>query len=149
VAENGAQVAARLRGLGYRITPQREAIIEEILAAEGHVTPRLLARKIQKRMPAVNASTVYRTLQLLESAEVVRHFHHEAGAEYHRVEEGKHVHLLCYRCGAGDDLPAALADQLRDLVSRCHGFLPDLTHFAISGLCVACQQAEAAGDPGG
>ena len=55
-------------------------------------------------MPGVNASTIYRTLTLLEEAGVLAHAHLEGGAEYHRTEEAGHVHLACSRCGAKDDL---------------------------------------------
>jgi Fe2+ or Zn2+ uptake regulation protein len=33
------------------------------------------------------------------------------------------------------------ARALKRLVARHHGFEPDLTHFAISGLCAECQRA--------
>ena len=33
------------------------------------------------------------------------------------------------------------ADTLKQLISEHHGFQPDLTHFAISGLCRACSAA--------
>jgi len=89
-------------------------------------------------MPAVNASTVYRTLATLEDLGVVQHAHRESGAEYHRAGEGDHVHLTCSRCGAEDDLSMAEAGSLRDLIRRHRGFDPDLTHFAISGLCARC-----------
>ncbi|HUG88188.1 MAG TPA: Fur family transcriptional regulator [Actinomycetota bacterium] len=133
-------IVEMLRERGYRITPQREAIIEEVLQAEGHITPQSVARRLHRKMPAVNASTVYRTMSLLEEVGVVQHSHLERGAEYHRIGEGEHVHLTCTRCGAGDDLSLKEAESLREVISRHRGFLPDLTHFAIGGLCEACQR---------
>lgn len=141
VTESAVSVVAQLRKLGYRITPQREAIVEEIMRAEGHLTAQGLTKDVQRRLPAVNASTIYRTLELLEGLDVVRHSHQEQGAAYHRVGEEDHVHLSCVGCGEEDDLPMELAEQLRELVVRHHGFRPDLTHFAISGLCVSCQES--------
>jgi Fur family transcriptional regulator, ferric uptake regulator len=132
-------VAAMLRERGYRITPQREAILREVLSSRGHITPQDVARRVQRRMPAVNASTVYRTLAMLEDVGVVRHAHLERGAESHRASEVEHVHLTCSRCGLEDDLSMEEADSLKELVRRHRGFLPDLTHFAISGLCARCQ----------
>jgi Fur family ferric uptake transcriptional regulator len=133
-------VTSALRERGYRITPQREAILREVLRAEGHITPQDVARRVQRRMPAVNASTVYRTLGMLEEAGVVRHAHLERGAEYHRAEESRHVHLTCSSCGAEDDLSLREAESLEELIHRHRGFIPDLTHFAISGLCASCQR---------
>ena len=131
-----------LRERGYRITPQREAILAEVLTAEGHITPQDVARRVQRRMPAVNASTVYRTLDMLEEAGIVRHAHLERGAEYHRADESRHVHLTCSSCGAEDDLSLKEAESLERVIQRHRGFRPDLAHFAISGLCANCQRSE-------
>lgn len=140
MADLGTMTTA-LRERGYRITPQREAILHEVLRAEGHITPQDVARRVQRRMPAVNASTVYRTLTMLEEAGVVRHAHLERGAEYHRADESPHVHLTCSRCGAEDDLSMKEAASLEGVIQRHRGFRPDLAHFAISGICAECQRS--------
>jgi Fur family transcriptional regulator, ferric uptake regulator len=129
-----------LRAQGLRMTPQRRAIVSEIMRTRGHISPTALARKVQGEMPGVNASTVYRTLSLLEEVGVLSHSHLEGGAEYHRAEEAGHVHLTCSRCGAEDDLSIEEAQALQRLIERHHGFSPDLTHFAIGGLCARCQR---------
>jgi Fur family ferric uptake transcriptional regulator len=134
------EIVARLRREGRRLTPQREAILREVMRAQGHITPQTVARRVQRRMPAVNVSTVYRTLTMLEELGVVQHSHLESGAEYHRAGEGEHVHLTCSRCGAEDDLSIREAGSLRAVIRRHRGFLPDLRHFAISGLCASCQR---------
>lgn len=128
-----------LRARGLRMTPQRRAIVAEIMASNGHISPTAVARRVQDRMPGVNPSTVYRTLDLLEEIGVLSHTHLESGAEYHRRAESRHVHLTCSRCGTEDSLSLAEAERLRNLLGQHHGFEPDLTHFAISGLCARCQ----------
>lgn len=130
-----------LKGKGLRMTPQRRAIVAEVMRTNGHISPTALARKVQGDMPGVNASTVYRTLTMLEEVGVLAHAHLETGAEYHRVEESGHVHLSCSRCGAQDDLSLKEAEALHRLINRHRGFTPDLTHFAISGLCTDCRRA--------
>jgi Fur family ferric uptake transcriptional regulator len=129
-----------LRDRGLRMTPQRRAIVAEIMRTRGHISPTALARKVQGEMPGVNASTVYRTLALLEEIGVLSHAHLEGGAEYHRAEEAGHVHLTCSNCGAEDDLSMEEAEALSHLIERHREFLPDLTHFAISGLCAECRR---------
>jgi Fur family transcriptional regulator, ferric uptake regulator len=129
-----------LRVRGLRMTPQRRAIVAEIMRTRGHISPTALARKVQGEMPGVNASTVYRTLALLEEIGVLSHAHLEGGAEYHRAEEAGHVHLTCSNCGAEDDLSMEEAEALSHLIERHREFLPDLTHFAISGLCAECRR---------
>jgi Fur family ferric uptake transcriptional regulator len=142
--ERGASLSAdsifeALRTRGLRVTPQRRAILKEVLEAEGHISPSEVVRRLQRVMPGVNPSTVYRTLAVLEETGVLAHAHMETGPEYHRRGEAEHVHLVCSSCGAEDALSIEEAGLLEGLVRKHHGFQPDLTHFAISGLCRDCQ----------
>jgi Fur family ferric uptake transcriptional regulator len=123
------------------MTPQRRAIVSEIMASRGHISPTAVSRKVQERVPGVNPSTVYRTLDLLEELGILSHAHSESGPEYHRRADSRHVHLTCSRCGSEDSLTLPEAARLQRLIARHHGFRPDLTHFAISGLCATCQGA--------
>ena len=134
-------VLEQLRARGLRMTPQRRAIVTEVMRAQGHISPTAITRKIQGDMPGVNASTVYRTLTLLEDVGVLQHSHLESGAEYHRTEEAEHIHLVCSNCGGDDALSLGEADSLQTLIRKHHGFEADLTHFAITGLCAECAAA--------
>src|SRR6266550_8271503 len=91
-----------LKSRGLRMTPQRRAIGAEVMGARGHISPTAVARRVRERVPGVNPSTVYRTLDLLEELGVLSHAHLETGAEYHKASESQHVHLSCSRCGATD-----------------------------------------------
>ncbi len=132
------EIMEQLRGRGLRMTPQRRAIVSEVMRTQGHISPSAIARKVQGDMPGVNASTVYRTIALLEEVGVLQHSHLESGAEYHRAEESHHVHLTCGRCGRDDALSIDEASKLATLIHRHGGFQADLTHFAITGLCADC-----------
>jgi Fur family ferric uptake transcriptional regulator len=145
VVTDYAEVLDLLRRRGLRMTPQRRAIVSEVMRTHGHISPAQIARKVQGEMPGVNASTVYRTLTLLEEVGVLQHSHVETGAEYHKTDEAQHVHLTCHRCGRDDELSIAEAHQLGELIHHHHGFRADLTHFAITGLCVDCAALADAG----
>ncbi len=132
-----------LRSKGLRMTPQRRAIVVEVMRTPGHISPTAIARRVQGDMPGVNASTVYRTLTLLEEVGVLQHSHLESGAEYHRSEEAEHLHLTCSRCGKDDALSLKEAAALLRLIRRHHGFEADLAHFAITGFCRECAKATA------
>ena len=71
----------------------------------------------------------------------MQHSHLESGAEYHKRDEAQHVHLTCHRCGRDDALSIAEAGRLGKLIHHHHGFVADLTHFAITGLCATCAAA--------
>ena len=139
MTDTSVDVLETLRAKGLRMTPQRRAIVTEVMRSQGHISPAAIARTIQQRMPGVNASTVYRTISMLEEAGILSHAHLESGPEYHLADEPEHVHLVCSSCGRTDDLSLKEAKTLYELVSRHRGFAADLTHFAISGLCSDCQ----------
>lgn len=130
-----------LRARGLRVTPQRRAIVSRILGTRGHISPTALVSTVQADLPGVNASTIYRTLTVLEEAGVLAHAHLEDGAEYHRAEDAGHVHLTCSSCGKGDDLSTQEAAELARAIESSRGFRPDLSHFAISGVCADCRKA--------
>jgi Fur family transcriptional regulator, ferric uptake regulator len=133
------RVLDELRKRGYRMTPQREAIVAEIMRTSGHIAPQMVVHRVRRRLPGVNPSTVYRTLDLLEDLGVVSHSHFEEGAEYHRSESSDHLHLVCSGCGRAESLPSEAAGPIAALIEEHSGFAPDLTHFAISGLCSRCR----------
>ena len=72
---SNVDVISALRERGLRMTPQRRAIVAEIMRTQGHISPTALARKVQGDMPGVNASTIYRTLALLARSVASGHKH--------------------------------------------------------------------------
>jgi Fur family transcriptional regulator, ferric uptake regulator len=131
--------AGLLRAQGLRMTPQRLAIVQEIMAAEGYVVPVDVVARVQAKVPGVSAATVYRTLERLERLRLLTHVHLESGVGYHRVDDIRHAHLTCSGCGVELELSRASLHDLEQAVQRDHGFRPDFTHHAISGLCADCQ----------
>ena len=137
------EVLEQLRARGYRMTPQRRVIVEEIMQTTGHISPQMVAERVKDRIPGMNPSTIYRTLDLLEELGVLSHAHLEKGPEYHRAFEHDHVHLVCSRCQKAQSLSEEETQPLKDLVARHNGFVADFTHFAISGVCADCLELEA------
>jgi Fur family ferric uptake transcriptional regulator len=135
-----------LRAQGLRMTPQRLAIVQEIMSTVGYIVPVAVVNRVQARVPGVSAATIYRTLERLERLGVLTHVHLESGIGYHRVDDAQHAHLTCTSCGAELELSQSSLRNLERLVQRDHGFRPDFTHHAISGLCADCQAASGAAD---
>lgn len=141
MAEPSSDWTVRLRARGYRLTPQRQLVLEAVHAL-GHSTPDEIAVEVQRRGPTVNLSTVYRTLDLLEELDLVTHTHLGHGSPtYHAADDADHVHLVCHRCGqvaaVQQEVVVALAGTLR----AEHGFEMDMSHCVVHGTCAACGQA--------
>lgn len=122
------------------MTPQRQFVLDALLDL-GHATPERIWRQVRRHTPTVNITTIYRTLELLESLGVVRHTHLGHGAPTYSVHEHEHVHLVCHRCGRVDEVPCEVMADLGDLLRRLHGFALDPSHLALSGLCRDCSAA--------
>lgn len=134
----------RLRSVGLRSTAQRRAVLGA-LAALGHATVDELAARVQDDLPDVSLSTVYRTLEALDDAGLVRHTHlHHGAATYHSVDEEPHLHLVCAGCGSVQQASLAVAVGMADEVRAASGFHVDLGHLALHGRCVRCARP----DPG-
>ncbi|WP_395690723.1 Fur family transcriptional regulator [Nocardioides sp.] len=136
------ELAARLHSLGYRLTPQRQFVLEAVEKL-GHATPDEILAEVQQRSSAVNVSTVYRTLEVLEELGLVRHTHlSDRAPTYHSVGDHEHFHLVCRNChrivSVDPHEVAPLAERLRDE----HGFVLDIGHLAVFGHCVECEERE-------
>jgi Fur family ferric uptake transcriptional regulator len=128
----------RLREQGYRITMQRELVYEAVHDLD-HATPDDLLTAVKQRDPGINLSTIYRTLDVLESVGLVRHSHLGHGSPtYHAADHATHLHLVCSRCGGVDEVPSDVARAFVGTLSADFGFHTDMEHFAIHGLCRSC-----------
>jgi Fur family transcriptional regulator, ferric uptake regulator len=124
---------------GLRMTPQRQLVLDAVRALD-HATPEQICAQVQRSAPAVNITTIYRTLDLLDRIGLVRHTHLGHGAPTYSAQEHQHLHLVCHGCGEVTELPTALMDGLvADLADRS-GFALDVSHLALSGLCASCQE---------
>jgi len=134
-----------LRARGYRLTPQRQLVLEAV-ATLGHATPEEIAVAVRRTASGVNISTVYRTLELLEHLGLVTHTHLGHGAPtYHAATDDDHVHLVCRTCGeVSETSPAVVAGVVEEL-ARSAGFQADVGHLAIFGQCRSCAEAPAGG----
>jgi Fur family transcriptional regulator, ferric uptake regulator len=133
---------------GFRMTPQRQLVLDSVRAL-GHATPEQICARVQESAPAVNITTVYRTLDLLEKIGVVRHTHLGHGAPTYSEHEHQHVHLVCHECGTVLEAPTDLLDDLAARLQRESGFTLDASHVALSGHCADCADdvARAAREP--
>ena len=130
-------LAARLRAQGLRLTPQRQLILRAVEELR-HATPDEVLAHVQGQVSSVNASTVYRTLEVLEELGLVRHTHlSDRAPTYHATTEHEHVHAVCRRCRSvrsyDPDVVAPVVERL-----AADGFAVDVGHLAIFGVCADC-----------
>jgi Fur family ferric uptake transcriptional regulator len=127
-----------LRAKGYRLTPQRELVLRAVERL-GHATPDEVLTAVREELQAVDISTVYRTLELLEELGLVRHAHiTDRAPTYHSTTAPEHVHLVCRGCGAVTEVGPDVIATTTDALHGRYGFHTDVGHLTIFGRCRAC-----------
>ncbi|MDQ3841724.1 MAG: transcriptional repressor [Actinomycetota bacterium] len=122
----------RMRGRGYKATPQRVAVLRA-LAAEQHQS----LEEIRGRCPEVGLVTVYRALDLLGELEIVRRLDLGDGARYELARDHHH-HMICESCGDISEFdecpldPELLPSKSADFEIRAHSL-------EVYGRCGACR----------
>lgn len=137
------QVEMRLAADAVRYTNGRKTIVAALATANG---PRSAAELHADLGAAVPLSSVYRTLTVLEEADiVVPHFATKSLARYELAEwlTGHHHHLVCVNCGSVEDVdvPESYETQVDGLVSAISAvsaFRPTNHALEIEGHCRRC-----------
>ena len=131
-----------LRQQGYRITPQREMIVEAVAHSDYHLSAEEVFDRVQARARAINLATVYRTLELLVEQGLVSRVDLGGGrVVYATRRHGAHIHLVCRACGKVIDADNTLLGVLEGQIGKEYGFAADLQHITMNGLCQDCQAA--------
>ncbi len=135
-----------LRDRGFRLTPQRELVLSVLHQMEGFASAEEIYERVHQVSAAVDISTVYRTLDLLQEFQLVACVEgHDGQRRYDLVtDHGPHIHLVCTCCGevigaATDTLAAGLAQ-----IQERYGFAVDLMQLHLPGLCARCRADTAA-----
>jgi Fur family ferric uptake transcriptional regulator len=128
---------------GLRITPQRLAVLRAVirLAPDHFDACRLLAAlTLDKRTRGFARATVYRTLDHLVDAGILRRLHLASGAAVYELVAGgeHHEHLICERCGKIIEFESPEIESLQDKICRKLGFAPTSHILRIEGICREC-----------
>jgi Fur family ferric uptake transcriptional regulator len=137
-------IAARLRRDGYRVTPQRQLILDAVCRLGGHVTAEAVYDAVREVVPALNQGTVYRTLNFFCAQGLVTATQQVDGLTvYEMAAREPHHHLVCRSCGATYELSHELLCSLFDELLARYGFAVEMNHISFFGCCRACRQARA------
>lgn len=132
------EFAQRIRKLGYRLTPQRQLILDAVCDIGGHATAAEVCQRVHKISPAVNRATVYRTLNFLCDLRLLVSGEIGGKTVYELAEPVPHHHLVCIHCGQVESLSNHHFSDLAHHLQSEHGFQLDIEHLTLSGLCAEC-----------
>ncbi len=112
----------------FRENPERCVSVKEILKSE-NVT--------------VGQATLYRTLSMLCEENVIKRFSSASGGDSFRLQcpdadNDLHIHIVCKRCGDMIHSDCEFVGEIRNHLSKDHGFTLDTSSTVIYGICKNC-----------
>ena len=135
---NADELMTAMRERGLRVTPQRMAIVAQLVGNTEHPTVEALFDAARVDMPAISLKTVYQTVHDLEGLGEVRLL--DVGTGQVRVDpnvEHGHHHVVCSSCGRVRDVPVEFPGVTLPRRHRA-GFTIDSVDVIFRGSCEAC-----------
>lgn len=136
-----------LKEKGYKLTPQRRAIVDIIIEKEGqHLTAEEIYDEVKKVCPDIGLATVYRTVLLLEEVGVIYKLDLNDGCSryelVHSDEEHRHHHLVCDKCKRVIEVQDDLLEELESRIEETYKFKILDHSVKFFGSCSSCCEKE-------
>jgi len=136
-------ITGELRRRGFKMTPQRRAIIAVLGKCREHLTPADIHTKLHRKYPHIGLVTVYRTLELLQTSGLLCEVHIgdscHSYLKRHRPGEHHH-HLVCRSCGSVADFADCELDELKGRLEQETGYSISRHLLEFMGECPQCRQ---------
>ncbi|MDH5506534.1 MAG: transcriptional repressor [Anaerolineae bacterium] len=132
----------RIRELGFRVTPQRQLILEAIEAAGEHSTVEEIFKRVKEKSSAISQATVYRTLELFSKHNLI-YANEISGNKVYELASGEpdHHHLVCQKCWYDMKIDHGMVQEMLENIDQEYRFLVQSEHLVLLGLCGHCRPA--------
>mgnify|MGYP005834544365 CR=1 FL=1 len=123
-----------------RMTRQRRVIIEVLKRLDSHPTADELYGLVRRRIPHVSLGTIYRNLDALAEAGIIRKL--DLGGTQKRFDGNleQHHHVRCTRCGNVADVHIETGCDTTFPVIDASGYQITGQKVEFLGLCPECQK---------
>ena len=138
------QLKTLLREKGYKLTPQRRAVLNIIMENQGeHLNTEEIYDLVKVQCPDIGLATVYRTLQILDEMGLILKINLDDGCsryEYnHHQDDHQHHHLICQNCGKIIEVGEDLLEPLEEQITEKYQFTITDHKVKFFGLCAKCR----------
>ena len=136
------QLSSALKQNGYKLTPQRRAVLKVLSSTEEHLTPAEIYERVRQEKHGIGLVTVYRVLQILTGLGLICEVHAGGNCRRYLVrrQPEHHHHLVCSSCGAVVDFTDCDLSGLEKRLARETGFEIGDHLLEFIGRCRSCQR---------
>lgn len=131
--------APQLRARGYRMTPQRHAIMHTLCHSGKHLTPIEVYARARKQLTSLTEPTVYRTLEFLAENGLIHSAQIGNGRFVYEVTRHAHHHLVCRHCGKELEVDHQIVEKMYQKLESFSGYKITDRHINFFGICSNCQ----------
>lgn len=131
-----------LHGEKLKFTPERAMILDAALRKDGLFEAEQLVTDLKQLGHRVSRATVYRTLNHLHDAGILKQVFFDNKQSHYEVIAGRasHDHLICVETGRVIEFNSEKLRRLRDEICQEHGFDPISHQFHIYGISPQARQ---------
>jgi Fur family peroxide stress response transcriptional regulator len=134
------QLMNKLRQQGFRLTPQRVALLRLLANSEGHPSASQLFDQLKSQFPTTSLGTIYKTLNLLKDLdEVLELGFSDDDNRYDGNRPDPHPHLICIRCRKIIDPDDSSTQGLIGEMTQLSGYEIVSHRLDFYGICPDCQ----------
>jgi Fur family ferric uptake transcriptional regulator len=136
-----ASLPRRLQARGWRVTPQRRAVIGALEGQHVHLSAEQVHAAARRAVPEVSLATVYNTLnELVAMGEISELRLADGTARYDPKVGPDHHHLVCEGCGLTFDVEPLGVESLSLPRAQRYGMTVDSLEVVFRGRCSSCAE---------
>ncbi len=124
----------------YRMTNQRQVILEEIRKVNTHPTADEVYEMVRKRLPRISLGTVYRNLEILSTRGAIKKIGPISSQMRFDGITKKHYHIRCIYCGKLEDAPIDPMDNLENAIREKSDYSIIGHRLEFIGICPECSK---------
>ncbi|MEB3829578.1 Fur family transcriptional regulator [Phormidium sp. CCY1219] len=141
-----ASLKAELNERGWRLTPQRETILQvfQNLPKGEHLSAEDLYELLQERKERISLSTIYRTVKLMARMGILRELELAEGHKHYEINQPyphHHHHLICVRCNKTIEFKSDSILKIGNKTAKKEGYHLLDCQLTIHAICPSCQRS--------
>jgi Fur family peroxide stress response transcriptional regulator len=139
-AATKSQLSERLRERGLRVTQQRVAVLEFLLATPKHPTAEEVGAAVNRIVPTASRASVYNVLHSLKESGLIDELVLDDAIARYDANLDRHHHFICRACGTVEDVPFETFQEA-PLPRLAAGHTVEDYTVTLRGTCPRCAKA--------